>query len=219
MEIETKKVKSFTGYKNVDITDFKAVEREDGALEISGYANTKHVADRYGDIPTEFNRSYVYDIMEFMKNPIMLLNHDNDVKNVAGSFIEIKEDEKGLFVKGLFTKSDLPIMKHARTLIKEGHLKTFSIGGKFMYEDLENPNHLTLAKILEISIVAIPADPNATFEPTQAEKAAETEIKAEKPEVKEEVKEVNYKPLADKITLFEIEQKIKKARNIGRGAK
>ena len=145
----------------------------------------------------------------------MLLNHDADIKNVAGSFVEIKEDDKGLFVRGVFTKSDLPIMEHARTLIKEGHLKTFSIGGIWLYEDLENPAHLTLAKIYEISIVAIPADPNATFAPTEksAEKAEEKE------QAVEEIK-ADYTPLKDKITLFEIKQKLKKARkNIGQGAK
>lgn len=215
MEMETKKIKSKISNKLVDIADFKAVEREDGTLEISGYANTKHIADRYGDIPTEYNRSYVYDINEFLKNPIMLLNHDADIKNVAGSFVEIKEDDKGLFVRGIFTKSDLPIMEHARTLIREGHLKTFSIGGIWLYEDLENPAHLTLAKIYEISIVAIPADPNATFAPTEkgAEKAEE------KAQAVEEVK-ADYTPLKDKITLFEIKQKLEKARkNIGQGAK
>lgn len=214
-EIKTKEIKQYIGHREFEITDFKAEERADGALEISGYANTKHIADRYGDIPTEFNRSYVYDIVEFLKNPIMLLDHDGEVKNVAGSFAECREDEKGLFVKGVFTKSDLPIMKHARTLIKEGHLKTFSIGGRWMYEDLENPNHLTLAKIYEISIVAVPADPNATFAPVNEKDAPKAEVKENKPQAKD----INFKPLADKITLFEIKQKLDKARNIGQGVR
>lgn len=216
MEIETKKIKTYIGNKTFEIADFKAEENKDGVLTISGYANTKHIADRYGDIPTEFNRSYVYDIVEFLKNPIMLLDHEGSIKNVAGSFVEVREDEKGLFVKGVFTKSDLPVMKHARTLIKEGHLKTFSIGGRWMYEDLENPNHLTLAKIYEISIVAVPADPNATFAPVNEKDAKVEEKKEEKPQ---QAKDINFKPLADKLTLFEIKQKIQKARNIGRGAK
>lgn len=214
-EIKTKEIKQYIGHREFEITDFKAEERADGALEISGYANTKHIADRYGDIPTEFNRSYVYDIVEFLKNPIMLLDHDGEVKNVAGSFAECREDEKGLFVKGVFTKSDLPTMKHARTLIKEGHLKTFSIGGRWMYEDLENPNHLTLAKIYEISIVAVPADPNATFAPVNEKDAPKAEVKENKPQAKD----INFKPLADKITLFEIKQKLDKARNIGQGVR
>lgn len=254
-EVKKATRKSFTGAKLFDIQDFKAIEREDGALEISGYANTKYVADRYGDVPTEYNRNYVYDLTEFAKNPIMLLDHNGSVKSVAGSYVEFKEDAKGLFVRGVFTKSQLPEMVHARTLIKEGHLKTFSIGGRFMYENPDNYNHLTLAKIYEISIVAVPADPNALFSPdnetgkaTEAdsaevkpaekeeekpteveEKNEEEQTSEEKPqeekeeapkEEKQEEKTLDFKPLAKKLTLFEIKQKIQKARvNIGRGAK
>lgn len=186
-------VKQFKGNKDVELQDFKAVEKEDGSLEISGYANTKHVADRYGDIPTEYNRSYVYDVNEFLKNPIMLVSHNSDISHVAGSFTKIQEDERGLYVEGKITNSDLPLMKHLRTLIKEKHIKTFSIGGEWIFEDLENPDHLTLAKIYEISIVAIPADPNALFEPARQEPPKNAP---------------DYHKLADKLTVFEMKQKI-----------
>lgn len=106
--IKGTKTKSFTGEKTFELKEFKAVETNDGALEISGYANTKYVADRYGDVPTEYNRDFVYDLTEFKKNPIMLLNHDNDVKSVAGSYIEFREDEKGLFVRGVLQKAIYP---------------------------------------------------------------------------------------------------------------
>lgn len=218
MENQVKKIKSYTGPKIAELTDFKAEETADGTLEFSGYANTKYVADRYGDVPAEYNRSFVYDISEFLKNPIMLLDHNGSVKSVAGSYVVVREDERGLFVKGQMTKSDLPEMKHARTLIKEGHLKTLSIGGRFLYENPENLSQLTLAKIYEISIVAVPADPNAIFKPDEKE-APKAEVKQETTEVKEiveekpaEVQELNFAPLADKITLFEIKQKLKKAR-------
>jgi hypothetical protein len=55
------------------IADLKVYEGE-GHLFISGYANTKNVADRYGDIPSVFveKRNYVYDISHFKNNPVML---------------------------------------------------------------------------------------------------------------------------------------------------
>ena len=212
--METKEIKSCIKHKIVELADFKAVET-DGILEISGYANTKYIADRYGDIPTPYNRDYVYDLTEYRKNPIILLNHDADIKNVAGSCVEISEDERGLYIRARLTQSDLPIMKHARTLIKERHLKTFSIGGRFYYENPQNPNQLTLAEIYEISIVAVPADPNALFNPTE-EKAAIEEVK----ETKQEEKEIDFKPLAKKIALFEIKQKLEKARKLsGKGVR
>lgn len=212
--METKQIKSCIKHKIVELADFKAVET-DGVLEISGYANTKNIADRYGDIPTPYNRDYVYDLAEYRKNPIILLNHYADVKNVAGSCVEINEDERGLYIRARLTQSDLPIMEHARTLIKERHLKTFSIGGRFHYENPQNQNQLTLAEIYEISIVAVPADPNALFNPTE-EKAAVEEVK----ETKQEEKEIDFKPLAKKIALFEIKQKLEKARKLsGKGVR
>ena len=185
-------IKQYKSNKECELTDFKVLKNADGSLQISGYANTKHVADRYGDIPTEFNRSYVYDVNEFLKNPIMLVSHNSDISHVAGSFTKVKEDERGLYVEGTITNSDLPLMKHLRTLIEEKHIKTFSIGGEWIFEDLQNPDHLTLAKIYEISIVAVPADPNATFEPVQ-----DTQKTAP-----------DYSVLNKKLTVFEWKQKL-----------
>lgn len=187
------KIKQYKSNKECELTDFKVLKNADGSLQISGYANTKHVADRYGDIPTEFNRSYVYDVNEFLKNPIMLVSHNSDISHVAGSFTKVQEDERGLYVEGTITNSDLPLMKHLRTLIEEKHIKTFSIGGEWIFEDLQNPDHLTLAKIYEISIVAVPADPNATFEPV--EEPAKTAP--------------DYSALGKKIAVFEMKQKLK----------
>ena len=149
-------------FKILPMTDFKAIS-ENGKLTISGYANTKNTADKYGDIPTVLSskRNFVYDLNEFKKNPVMLMNHNNKVESIAGSFGDVWEDEKGLFVKGIFTDSDLPEIKHARQVYGEGHAKALSIAGRFYYEDTDNPNNLTLAEIYEISLVAVPADGNA----------------------------------------------------------
>lgn len=132
-------------------------------LIIRGYANTKGNKDSYGDIPTVMPqlRSFVYDLERFNKNPIMLIDHYNSIGYVAGSFIEAAEDDKGLRVAGKFSNSDYPLIKHARTVYKEGHAKAFSIGGWFAYEDKDHPEFLTYAKIMEISLVGIGADEHA----------------------------------------------------------
>lgn len=190
-------IKTFKGKKEFPITEFKAVE-DNGKLVISGYANTKGVADRYGDIPTPFNRSYVYDLQEYQRNPIILLNHDADVKNMAGKCTEIREDEKGLFFRAEITNSELPVMEHVRTIIREKILTTVSIGGIWLYEDMENPAHLTLAKIFEISLVAIPADTYATFTEVNSEKNAESvSVKTD------------YSALEKKLMMFNLTQKLK----------
>ena len=166
-------IKKYEGKKAFVLTDFKELET-DGVLRISGYANNKHIADRYGDIPTEYNRSYVYELEEYRRNPVLLMDHDHDVSHMVGSVTNIFEDEKGLYFEAEISNSDLPIIKHARQLIKEGHLKTVSIGGIWLFEDLQNPSHLTLAKIFEISLVSVPADTYAVFAPKTPAEPAKT---------------------------------------------
>lgn len=195
-------IKQFKGPKDFDVTQFKAVE-ENGIIKISGYANNKGIADRYGDIPTPFNRTFVYDIAEYLKNPVLMLNHNSGVGAIAGKVTKIFEDERGLYFEAELSQSDLPEVKHARTVIKEGILKTVSIGGIWLYEDVQNPTHLTLAKIYEISLVAIPADPYATFEQVK-----ETPKQAE---VEKESKPVNnpYKAAIDKLYFYDMQEKLK----------
>lgn len=194
-------VKTYKGNKCFELSNFKAIE-ENGLVKISGYANNKNIADRYGDIPTPYGRSYVYELEEYRRNPVLLLDHEAEVKKLCGTVTEIREDEKGLYFEAVLSNSDLPEVKHARTLIKEGMLKTVSIGGMWLYEDFENPDHLTLAKIFEISLVAIPADTYATF----------TEVK-ETPKAAEKVEEAqapDYSALEKKLETFTLSQKLKR---------
>ena len=196
--------KVFKGSKNFELTEVKAVEN-DGVVRISGYANNKYISDRYGDIPTPFNREYVYELTEFKKNPILLLNHNSNIGSIAGKVTEIREDVKGLYFEAEFTKSEhIAEILHAKQLVQEGILKTVSIGGVWHYEDEHNRDHLTLAEIMEISLVAVPADPNALV----------VEIKplvqpvAEEPEDKQ-VKSGMIASLYNKITAWGMNEKLK----------
>lgn len=143
-----------------------AVKEENGLIFIEGYANTKNSPDRYGDIPSPLSskRDYVYELTQFKKNPVLLIDHINRLDHLAGSVTEIYEDEKGLYFKAVFSASLHPTVAHARKLYQEGHAKGISIAGRFHYEDPQRPNVLTLAEIYEISLVAVPADPNSLAE-------------------------------------------------------
>jgi len=167
METENKTVriegtKETPVIKIFDIADCK-VKKENGLVIMRGYANTKNKADRYGDIPAvlEGVRNYVYELSEFLKNPVMLLDHVNKVSHIAGSFTEIIEDEIGLRFTAVFSNSTLPEIEHARTVYLEGHGKALSIAGRWHFEDKENPHKLTYAEIFHISPVGVGADPNA----------------------------------------------------------
>jgi len=154
--------------KLLPIQFFKATTREDGSVMISGYANTKGHPDRYGDIPTVFPalRNYVYELTDYLKNPIWLLDHTNSVSSIVGSSDPdlggfIREDERGLGFAMVFTKSNFGPIAHARTVYLEGIGRAISISGRWHFEDKDNPDHLTFAEIYENSLVAVGADPDA----------------------------------------------------------
>ena len=127
-----------------------------------GYASTNEdvtKGDRIGDYLRR--GAFRKTIKEFKKNPVMLIDHENSVKNIAGSYANMREDEKGLFVEGRI--SNAPDLATVRTLIAEGHLKTLSIGGMFYYED--DGKGINQVDLMEVSLVAIPMNPDARFEP------------------------------------------------------
>ena len=93
----------------------------------------------------------------------MLIDHENSTRSLAGSYTEIREDDMGLYVEGKL--SNAPELATVRTLIAEGHLKTLSIGGMFYYE--EDGKGIAQVDLMEISLVAIPMNPDARFEVTR----------------------------------------------------
>lgn len=195
------KTKIFEGIKNFAINDFKAAEN-DGKLVISGYANNKYIADSYGDVPTPFNRDYVYELKRYLKNPVILLNHKTNTDNLIGKCTEIYEDERGLFFRAELSASEFAPIKHAKTLIKEGILKTLSIGGRWHYEDASDLNKLTLAEIYEISLVAIPADENATLQTVQEGN--------ETPNLSAEIAAQKISEINGKLSIYQLNEKLNK---------
>lgn len=157
----------FEGRKSLDIEDIKIetrIEKDNNGKEIektyfTAYANTKNKSDAYGDIP---KGDEVYDFEIFKDNPIMLVDHFNSVGSIAGTWVEFEENAKGLKVIGLFMNDpQTDIVKHAIAAYKQGHGRALSIGGKWLYEDKNNPNYITKAIIYEISLVGVGADPRA----------------------------------------------------------
>lgn len=112
-------------------------------------------SDRDGDYVEQ--GAFKETIGRFMSNPVMLIDHVQSVRNIAGSFISIKEDSKGLRVTGKVSNS--PEMRHVRFLVKEGHLNTMSMGGVFHYN--EDGRGIFKVDLWEGSLVAVPANPDA----------------------------------------------------------
>ena len=134
--------------------DFKAAD-DKGALRIKGYASTFGNIDRQGEIisPKAFDET----ITEYMTNPVLLINHENNTKSVIGHCEIMVIDKNGLYVEDVLTEAKGN--EDDITKIKEGNLKAFSIGGYFEYEG----NLIVKVHLYEHSIVAIGANGEALF--------------------------------------------------------
>ena len=130
-------------------------------ISVGGFASTFAKVtkeDRDGD--TIGDGAFTKTISSFMKNPVMLIDHENSVKSIAGSFDRLKAGDMGLEVNA--TVSNAPELRSVRFLIAEGHLKAFSIGGLFRFSD-RNSKMVDEVELFEISLVAVPANPDALF--------------------------------------------------------
>jgi len=146
--------------------DTKTITKDaSGNMFIEGWANTAD-KDRIGDVvlPSAFAGT----MKEYMENPIMLYQHDWD--NVAGNIVDYKiVDDENEKINGLWVKckvSNAKDVEDVRTKIKEGSLKTFSIGYNEIDSDFDKETNTNVVKeleLLEISIVTIPCNPFAKF--------------------------------------------------------
>ena len=144
-----------------DAKKFDAVKDADGKVidyqnvTIKGYLSTFGNSDRDGE--TVRKGAFKDTIADFMKNPVMLMDHTNKIQMLVGSFTTMKEDSKGLYVEGQLSNSPSDFMKHVRALVAEGHLRTMSMGGLFFVEG----NEIFKVSLFEGSLVPIPANPQA----------------------------------------------------------
>lgn len=145
-----------------------------GDCVIEGYANTS-TKDRVGDVvmPKAFEKT----LETYMKNPVLLANHDwNDP---CGVVLSAEVTDKGLWIKALISNTREDI----KTLIREGCLRTFSIGYNEVdcdYDEATKTKYIKELELLEISVVTVPANTEATF--TQADVKAGTESDAKSDE-------------------------------------
>lgn len=158
------RVKAFEGVVPLDLEcAVKKVELKNEAdvlidfrdVVFEGYASTWGNLDRDGDImrPGAFSKS----IKEFLRNPIALKDHRQSVDSIVGHFAELREDKKGLFVRCKI--SNAPDCQSIRFKVAEGSLRAMSVAGLMYYN--ESGIDIFEVKLWEISLVAVPANPEA----------------------------------------------------------
>ena len=130
------------------------------SVKIAGYANTT-TKDRTGDIVTA--EAWAKGVENFRKNPVMLYQHKHD--QPIGRFDKITVDKKGIYVEG--TVSEAAENNYGvHTLIKDGALKSFSVGFRVKdgkYNNTDDTMIITDVELLEISVVSVPANQESLF--------------------------------------------------------
>jgi HK97 family phage prohead protease/HK97 family phage major capsid protein len=130
------------------------------SIKIAGYANTV-MKDRSGDVVTA--EAWAKGVENFRRNPIMLYQHKHDCP--IGKFDKITIDKKGIYVEG--TVSEAAERTHGlHTLIKDGALKSFSVGFRVKdgkYNRTTDSTTITDVELLEISIVSVPCNQDSLF--------------------------------------------------------
>jgi len=123
----------------------------------SGYASVFGGIDSFGD--TIIAGAFSETLEKMTRRPLMLYGHSS--ANVVGKWLEMEEDEVGLYVKGQFTPNH-SLADDVYASCRHGAVDGLSIGFRTMkdgVEELENGGRrITKVDLVEVSIVGFPAD-------------------------------------------------------------
>jgi len=151
-------------FKNFEITEHKS--DDSGQLIISGYGAVFGNIDSYNEVIER--GAFTKTLIDRKERVAFCYQHD--IWNPIGKIIELREDEKGLFVKAVMSAAEEDI----QTKIKEEILKEMSIGYRPINTKSEMRNGiqvdvLTEIKLIEISLVTVAANPLAVIESMKGE--------------------------------------------------
>ena len=126
-----------------------------GRTEFEGYASLFHVADGAGDIvaPGAFTRSLVR-----RPAPKVRMLHQHFAHEPIGVWTTIKEDARGLYVRGRLN-ADVQRAREVAALIAQGALDGLSIGFRAVRarrDAARNTRTLLEIELWEISVVTFP---------------------------------------------------------------
>ena len=139
-------------------------EEDNSPLIITGMANTIS-KDRAGDVILATAWTTSNAIKNYLKNAIILFGHDHS--RPIGKAISVRPTEYGLEIEAEISRASGPIYD----LIKEGVLKTFSVGFRCLdaeYDALSDIYIIKDVELLETSVVAVPCNQDSTFQVSKA---------------------------------------------------
>ena len=137
---------------------------EGGRRLIRGYASVGDVLDRQNEVIV--HSALVGAKNDLMENITVFFNHNHSDLPI-GKTVAAEIDENGLLVTVEISKA--PSAESIWTLIQEGILNSFSIGGRVLDADEKRDkngniyNEITKIELFEVSVVGLPANQEAKF--------------------------------------------------------
>lgn len=144
--------------KSLSLTDCD-IKMDGDSGRFSGYASVFGGVDSYGD--TILKGAFETTLRSDGK-PKMFYGHDAFSGIPIGKWLTAKEDDKGLLVEGELTPG-VSLASDVKAALKHGTLDGLSIGGYLKAGDFENSSDggriiKKWSRLIEISVVAFPAD-------------------------------------------------------------
>lgn len=132
---------------------------EDAPLVIKGFANTVN-KDRAGDVIPKDAWLGKNAMPNYEKNPIILAFHNHAMP--IGKMISYDVNDQGLEIEAEISKAAGAVYE----LIKDGILKTFSVGFRCLDAEWKKDEDIYLIKeleLFEISVVSVPCNQDSVF--------------------------------------------------------
>lgn len=182
--------------------DFKIkqdTENESDFFEFSGYAANFNNIDRGNDkiikgafkdsIKNLKKRSVPVEGTEFEALMPILWQHQHD--KPVGSFVEMKEDDRGLFVRGIMPKSSSFVRDEVIPQMKVRSISDMSIGYRIEERSIDSDDVWILEKLelFETSLVTIPMNQEANITAFKSVELDDAQMAERSEEIAEDAKE------------------------------
>lgn len=145
--------------------EVKAITEDEDYYIFEGYASTFNNVDRGLDavMPGAF-RETINELMASEKTGKLPALWQHDTEMPIGSYVELREDARGLFVKGRLPKSDTFVSGRVIPQMKAESVSCMSIGYSTLDYVIEaGVRLLKTLKLWEISLVTTPMNPLAVI--------------------------------------------------------
>jgi HK97 family phage prohead protease len=160
----------------IDITEKAVVNdmsTEEQYIDIKGYASKMYMADGSYVIDADQENIDTFGIdLKRLRNGILPLLFNHDQKKAVGKILSATYDKDGLLITARLHKlPDDSMTNYVYQAVKAGIISSFSIGilvkdFEIVNQDDEEYLQLSRSEAIEISLVSVPSNPEATFQIT-----------------------------------------------------